>query len=305
MTEWIESKGPATIANLTCGFDIIGLALKDPWDRVYARKNDTGKINLLEIRGNTELSQDMEKNTAIIAVKEMVKKLGGGIGIDLILEKNLPLGSGLGSSAASAAAALKAVNQLLNKPFQDIELIPFALESEKSACGTAHGDNAAPAILGGLVVIRSYHPLDIYSIPVIPDWKIMIIHPQIKINTRDARKQIPREISLKEACQFAANFGGFIQATLTNNIQLLKKSMTDTIVEPLRAEKIPFYDQIKQIILKNKAVVCGVSGSGPSIYSIFTEEEFMYRAKKELIQAISNKIPIDIYQTKIYSEENK
>ena len=181
--------GPATVANVACAFDILGCALSAPGDEVIARVKNKSGVSISKITGDDgRLSKDPKKNTAGVAVLSLLRHLNNNTGIEIALKKNMPLGSGMGSSAASAVAAVFAVNKLLDDPLSKEELLPFAVEAERIACGSGHADNAAPSLLGGFILIRSYSPLDIVKIPCPKNLFCTVIHPDIEINTRDARR---------------------------------------------------------------------------------------------------------------------
>ncbi|QEC52263.1 homoserine kinase [Anseongella ginsenosidimutans] len=260
---------PATVANVACGFDILGFALEQPGDTVRAGLSEGKEVKILSISGDSgRLPLDAAKNTAGVAVRHFLDHLGEERGIEIHLEKALPLGSGLGSSAASAVAAVVAANVLLGEPLSREELIPFTLEAERAACGAAHADNAAPAMLGGFVLIRGYDPPDLVRIPAPEALCCAVVHPHIEIRTEDARKILRREIPLEDAIVQWGNIGGLIAGLMKGDYSLIGRSMKDVIIEPVRSLLIPGFEEAKQAAMDAGALGCSISGSGPSIFAL-------------------------------------
>jgi homoserine kinase len=269
MNKQIRVFAPATVANVACGFDVLGFALNEPGDEVILQANDSGEVTISKIFGDEgKLPLNANKNTAGVVVKQYLAHIGSKQGIDIQLQKRMPLGSGLGSSAASAVASLFAVNELLGAPLTREQLLPFAMEGERIACGAAHADNVAPALLGGFVLIRSYNPLDVVSIPFPMDLVATVIHPHIEIRTEDARSILKKSILLKDAIQQWGNIGGLIAGLIQGNHDLIKRSLQDVIIEPVRSLLIPSFDKVKHAALENGALGCSISGSGPSIFAL-------------------------------------
>lgn len=242
---------PATVANVACGFDVLGFALYEPGDEVILRKNHTGKIEIILITGDEgKLSRDATKNTAGVVVDSFLKHLGLRIGISIELHKKMPLGSGLGSSAASAVAALFAINELMGQPLTRMELLPFAVEAERVACGTAHADNVAPALLGGFTLVRSYDPLDVVKLPVPSELFATVVHPHIEIRTEDARSILRKSVPLKDAIAQWGNVGGLVAGLLMADYALISRSLHDQIVEPMRSLLIPNFAQVKKAAME-------------------------------------------------------
>ena len=265
----IKVFAPATVANVTCGYDILGFAVHEPGDEVLIKLTDSPGINIKEIRGDGGLlPKDAERNTVSVAIKAFIDHLDIQPGVDIYLHKKMPLGSGLGSSAASAVAGVFGLNALLDNPMKVSDLLPFAMQGEAMACGEAHADNVAPALLGGFVLIRSYSPLDIVKIDSPKDLYATIIHPQIEIATKDARSILKKSILLKDAVQQWGNVAGLVTGLIKEDYSLIGRSMEDVIVEPVRSMLIPGFDQVKAAALLAGALGCGISGSGPSIFSL-------------------------------------
>lgn len=264
----------ATVANVACGFDVLGFAVDAPGDLVTAKRSETPGVVIESIEGDGgKLSTDPIKNTASFPVIKMLEHLGSKQGISISLKKQMPLGSGLGSSAASSVAALVAVNELLGNPLSRKELLPFAMEGERLACGAAHADNVAPSLLGGFVLIRSYSPLDVISIPTPENLWCTVVHPHVEVRTEDARSILRRTIPLSAAIKQWGNVAGLIAGLFMKDLALLGRSLEDEIVEPLRAMLIPGFYEVKKAALENGALGSSISGSGPSVFALSETQE--------------------------------
>lgn len=267
----VTAFAPASVANVGCGFDVMGYAVEGTGDKVTVTLNpdaDTSEVQLKGAFGKYTPSA-RPKNTAGVAINAYLQALGrSDLKVDIILVKNMPLGSGMGSSASSSAAAVFAINELIGKPLSTMELIPFAMEGERIACGTAHADNVAPALLGGFTLIRSYNPLDIIPVQCPDDLYSAIIHPHIELNTSDARRVLKSEVSFQNAISQSANTAGFMVALIRGDYDLLKRSMSDLLAEPYRTQLIPGFDAVKIAAMDAGAVGCGISGSGPSVFAL-------------------------------------
>lgn len=262
---------PATVANVVCGFDVFGFAVDSPGDVVTVRWSDKPGVTITKITGDGGLLPlDSTKNTAGVAVNQLLTRLQIDRGIEMELQKNLPLGSGMGSSASSAVAALVAVNALTNETYTRQELVSFALESERVACGSAHADNIAPSLLGGFVLIRSYDPLDIISIPFPENLCCVLVHPDIELKTKDARQLLKSTVPLRDAVQQWGNTAGLVAGLMKQDEALIARSMTDLVAEPARALLIPGYDAVKLSAKAAGAIGVGISGSGPTMFALCT-----------------------------------
>ncbi len=286
----ITVSAPATVANVACGFDALGFAVDAPSDIVTINLISNSGIHIQPIEGLNGhlLSTNPDKNTAGVAIQAFLKEIDYTGGFEIILKKNLPLGSGMGSSAASAAAAVYALNTLFDNPFTSEQLIPFAMEAERIACGTAHADNVAPALLGGFVLIRSYDPLDIISIPYPETLYCTIVHPHIELRTEDSRKILRKEITLKNAITQWSNVAGLIAGLTTKNTALIGRSLEDVIIEPLRGELIPGFNDIKQAALNSGVLGCSISGSGPSVFALSVDKKTADIAANAMQKAFEN-----------------
>lgn len=272
---------PATIANLSCGFDVLGLCLDNVGDEMIIRKISEKGIKITKIVG-ANLPLETEKNVAGVAALAMISNLNLDFGFEIEIYKKIKAGSGIGSSAASSAGAVFGINELLGRPFSTKDLIPFAMEGEKLASGSAHADNVAPALLGGFVLVRSYNPLDIIKIKSPEELYATVIHPQIELKTSDARSVLKQNVTLKQAVIQCGNLGGLISGLYTNDYDLIGRSLNDEIVEPLRSVLIPKFDLVKQKAIENGALGGGISGSGPSIFALSKGKETAEKVAKAM-----------------------
>jgi homoserine kinase len=265
----IKAMAPATVANVSCGFDIFGFAVESPCDEVILTLRDEPGVVITSITGDGgRLPTDANRNTAGVAVQEYLKATGYNQGIAIELNKHLPLGSGMGSSAASSVAALVAVNHLMGNPLKRDELLPFAMEAERVACGSAHADNVAPSLLGGFVLIRSYEPLDVTRIPTPDDLYCTLIHPQLELKTEDSRNVLKASVPLRDAVRQWGNIAGLVVGLMKPDYGLIGRSLQDYIAEPLRSVLIPGFDRIKETAVQAGALGAGISGSGPTIFAL-------------------------------------
>ncbi|RRB02614.1 homoserine kinase [Larkinella rosea] len=269
----IKVFAPATVANVACGFDIFGFAVDSPGDEIIVRKSELPGVRIKAIIGDEgRLPKQAERNTAGIAIQTYLKHIESDQGLEVILHKKMPLGSGLGSSAASAVAGVFAINELLGRPLNQLDLLPFAMEGERLACGSAHADNVAPSLMGGFVVIRSYNPLDIITINTPAQLFATIVHPEIEVNTKDARYILKNEVSMKNTIIQMGNVAGLIAGLMKPDYDLIGRSMVDVIIEPIRAILIPEFSEVKQAALDAGALGCSISGSGPSMFALSRDQ---------------------------------
>ncbi len=272
----IKAFAPATVANVACGFDVLGFAIHGLGDYVTASLSEEPGLRITSISGDDgKLPKEIEKNTAGLAVLSLLKKAGrdGEMGIELEIEKKMPLGSGLGSSAASSAAAVFAVNELLENPFSRNDLLPFAVEGELAASGTAHADNVAAALIGGFILVKTHQPPDVISLNTPDKLHCTIIHPEIEIQTKNSRKILKKEVSLQKAVTQWGNLGSLIAGLYTNDYDLIGRSLHDEIIEPVRAVLIPGFSEMQQAALDHGALGCSISGSGPSLFALSTSQD--------------------------------
>ncbi len=262
---------PATVANMICGFDILGFAVDKPGDEVYMQRVEESGVRIRSIQGDDgRLPLDPDKNTVSACVKMLLSHLGleEEIGVEIDLIKHMPIGSGLGSSSASTVAGLFAINALLGNPLTKNELMPFCVEGERLACGHGHADNVAPALMGGITLIRGYEPLDIINLPVPEDLVAGIVFPQVDVPTRDARQLIKEKVSLKDAVNQWGNIAGLVAGLYRSDYELIGRSMHDVLIEPTRAILIPEFYEMKRIAMEAGMLSFGISGSGPSVVAI-------------------------------------
>jgi len=258
---------PATVANVSCGFDAMAFALETLGDEMLFRKNNSGKVTISKIEGAT-LPFDPTKNAAGEVARLMLENSNSSMGVDIEIYKKYKPGSGLGSSAASSAGAAFAMNLLLGEPYVKTEVVSFAMKGEEVACGSQIADNVAAAIYGGFVLIRSYEPLDIVSIPTPARLYATIVHPQIEVKTADARAVLPKDIPLKTGIKQWANVGGLISGLYSGDYELIGRSLVDEVAEPLRKQFIPHFNALKKATMDSGALGVGISGSGPSVFAL-------------------------------------
>jgi homoserine kinase len=296
---------PATIANLSCGFDVLGLCLDTAGDEMIIRKSATKGIHITKIVG-ADLPLETEKNVAGVAALAMLEVFKTDIGFEIEIYKHIKAGSGIGSSAASSAGAVFGINELLGRPFTRKELVLFAMQGEKLASGNAHADNVAPALLGGFTLVRSSNPLDIIKIESPSELYATVVHPQIELKTSDARSVLKQTVSLKSAITQWGNVGGLVAGLYTQDYELIGRSLHDEIVEPLRSVLIPGFDLIKKTAYENGALGSGISGSGPSIFALSkgaaTAEKI---AKAMSIVYDQMNLPYEIHVSKVNDEGMK
>ncbi len=267
---------PATVANMICGFDILGFAVHEPGDEVVMKRTNELGIRIKKITGDEgKLPLDPKKNTVSFSTWQMLCDLGleKEFGLEIELHKKMPIGSGLGSSSASTVAGIVALNELLGKPLTKEQLLPYCMQGEKLACGTAHADNVAPALFGGITLIQSYEPLAVRNLPVPQDLYVALVYPEVEVPTKDARKLIKDKVSLKKAIQQTSHVATLISSLYESDYEGIGNAMKDELIENSRSLLIPFFDQMKEIALRNGALSFGISGSGPSVMALTNQKE--------------------------------
>ena len=290
---------PATIANLSCGFDVLGLCLATAGDEMIVRTSSEKGVRITKIVG-ADLPLETEKNVAGVAALALLEAFETEMGFEIEIYKNIKAGSGIGSSAASSAGAVFGINELLGRPFSRKELVQFAMQGEKLASGNAHADNVAPCLLGGFTLVRSSNPLDIIKIDSPTELYATVVHPQIELKTSDARSVLKQTVSLKSAITQWGNVGGLVAGLYTQDYELIGRSLHDEIIEPVRSMLIPGFDTIKQTAYENGALGSGISGSGPSIFALSRGEN----TAKKIADAMSKvyeemNLPYEIHVSKI------
>jgi len=298
----IKIFSPATVANVACGYDVLGFCLDAVGDEMLIRKVDKKGIRITKIEG-FELPFKTELNVAGVSALAMYEKLQPDCGFEIEIYKNIKPGSGIGSSAASAVGSVFGMNALLGSPYNKTELTQFAMKGEALASKCEHADNLAPALFGGFTLVKSLSPLEIIKIPSPVNLYATIIHPQIEVKTADSRAILPKEVKLQEAIVQLANFGSLIHSLHTNNYQLMKRSLHDAIIEPHRSKLIPFYKEVKQAALNAGALGTNISGSGPSVFSLCKGIETATLVSDAIKKVyLSTGIKFDIYISKINIE---
>lgn len=282
---------PATIANVSCGFDVLGLALDNVGDEMVISKTKEKGITITKLEGQ-DLPLETHKNVAGVAGLALLGEADYDGGFEIEIYKNIKAGSGIGSSAASSTGAVWAMNHLLGNPFSTIDLVKFAMEGERLASGVAHADNVAPALFGGFTLVRSYTPLDVVKIHTPDQLFATVIHPQIEVKTSDSRKILKTTLSLEDGIKQWGNVGGLIAGLYTEDYELIGRSLEDYIVEPIRSILIPNFDKIKSGAIEAGALGCGISGSGPSVFALSKGEQNAQQVA-EAMRKVYNKIAID------------
>lgn len=260
---------PATVANVACGFDILGFALEKPGDEIIARFSDQPGLRIAAISGDGgKLPYNIKKNTAGFAAQKLLEHLGENRGIELEIHKKMPFGTGMGSSAASAVGGVVAVNELLGNPLTKHQLLPFAVLGEQIADGAYHADNVAPCLLGGITLIRSNEDLDVHSLPLPADLYVTVVFPNIEIMTKDARGVLKETVTLKQMIQQSGNLAGLIVGLMNSDYDLIGRSLQDVVIEPQRAHLIPHFYEVKKAAEEAGTLGCSISGAGPSIFAL-------------------------------------
>ena len=290
MNQEIKVFAPASVGNAAVGFDIMGFALEHPGDEVTVRFSDKPGLRITLISGaENKLPYDPVKNTAGFSALKLLEHLGEtGRGIEMELHKKMPIGSGLGSSAASAVAGVFAVNELLGRPLEKKDLLPFAMQGEFLASGGMHADNVAPCLLGGLLLIRDHETLDVHRLPVLPGMYATVIYPQVEVLTKDARSILSDAVPLKKFIQQNANLGAFIIGMYNSDLGLIGRALQDVVIEPQRAKLIPHFYEVKEAALKAGALGCSISGAGPSIFALSANRQNAEEVGEAMKRVFSN-----------------
>jgi homoserine kinase len=298
----IKLFSPATVANVACGFDVLGLCLDTIGDEMVVRKVDKKGVRITKIEG-FKLPFETELNVAGVSALAMYQELQLDCGFEIEIKKNIKPGSGIGSSAASAVGSVYGINALLGSPLNKTQLTQFAIKGEALASGSEHADNIAPALFGGFTLVKSVNPLEILQIPSPDNLYVTIIHPQIEIKTAISRAILPKNVPLKAAINQWANVGSFIHSLHTSDYPLMQRSLHDVIIEPHRSKLIPHYNEVKQQTLKVGALGTNISGSGPSIFSLCKGIENANKVRDVMRNIYSNTgIEFDVHVSKINTQ---
>ncbi|SRR5690554_1516291 len=300
MNSGIKVFAPATIANIAVGYDIIGLALEKPGDEIIARPSDKKGLTITHIYNDGgKLPLDPTKNTATVAGQAVLDAIGeSDMGIEIEIHKKMPIGSGLGSSAASAVAGAFAINEIAGRPFTKNELLPFAVTGEQSADKAFHADNVAPCLFGGIILVKNDESLLHRRLPTPKGLYITLVHPDIEILTKNAREVIKNTVPLQQHIDQSFNLAGFVYSLFTSDFELMRECLHDHIIEPQRSFMIPKFREVKEAVLKQNAIGCSISGAGPSIFALsenstdaeniaFAMEEVFHNAKIDASTLIS------------------
>lgn len=282
MGKKIKVFAPASVSNVGCGFDILGFSIDGHGDEITLEQRTDDKLVIKHIEGAVDIPLNPEINTASVAVRSLLKANGLNVGFDISIKKNITPGSGLGSSASSSVGAVFAANELLNLAIKKEDLLIHTMEGERAATGKVHADNVAPSMLGGFTVVRGYDPLDIFQLPFPEELRVVVIYPQIQIKTSEARKILPAEIPLENAVAQWGNVAGLIAGLTMKDLSLIKRSLKDEIVEPVRKKLIPHYDQIKDACLDSGALGFNISGSGPAMFALMDDETLATQLVKKM-----------------------
>ena len=296
--ESVKIHSPATVANLVCGFDILGMALNEPYDIMKLKLLDEPEV-IIHNKDDFNLPVEAEKNVAGVVLLSVMERIENSCGFEIEIEKHIKPGSGIGSSAASAAGAAVAANHLLGNIFSNDELVQFAMNGEKLASGVKHADNISPCISGGISLVRSIYPLDIIPIHS-PDLHITVVHPQIEVRTSDARQILRKQVLLKDAIKQWGNIAGLVTGFLKNDYELIGRSLEDVIIEPVRSILIPGFNEVKTKCKEAGALGGGISGSGPSVFML-SKDKPTAKAVEEVMNEVYDRIgiPFNIYVTTI------
>ena len=293
---------PATIANISCGFDVLGVALDSVGDVMVVRRVDKPGLRITKLEGQ-ELPTKTLKNVAGVAGLAFLEASNYSGGFEIEIYKKIKAGSGIGSSAASSTGAVWAMNELLDRPFSTLDLVKFAMEGERLASGVAHADNVAPALFGGFTLVRSYDPLDVVPIPSPTELYATVIHPQIEVKTSDSRKILKTKITLADGIKQWGNVGGLVAGLFTSDYGLIGRSLEDHIVEPIRSILIPEFERVKSKSIEAGALGCGISGSGPSIFALSRGEKIAQKVGQTMKTIYQNiGIDYDIHVSKVNTE---
>ena len=292
---------PASIANLGCGFDIMGIALDEVGDILEMVATEGDGITVTN-KTNVPLPEDIEENIITPVIRKFFEMTGFSGHIDVTVCQKIYPGSGIGSSAASSAAAAYGMNELFDCPLSDEEMVICAMEGENLASGGYHADNAAPALLGGIILIRGYEPLDMIQVPIPGNFYCAVVHPEIVVSTKEARSILPKAVPMHDAISQWGNVGGLIAGLYSGNIGLVGRAMKDSVAEPYRKQFIPGFDELREKVLKTGSMAMNISGSGPSVFSLSSDLETARKVGAAMREHFSEReIRSDIYVAKVAS----
>lgn len=292
---------PATVSNVACGFDVLGFPLESVGDEMVVRKTIKKGLVITKIEG-FELPFEISKNVASVSAQALIDSIEPDFGFEIEIYKKIKPGSGIGSSGASATSSVYAINELLGRPFNKLELTNFAMKGEFIASNSEHADNIAPAIFGGFNLVKSLHPLQVLQLPTPKNLYVVIIHPQIEIKTSESRGALPKMVSLSDATKQLSELGGLVHALHTSDYELMKNSLKDHLIEKHRSKLIPYFDELQSKSIAAGAIGCSISGSGPSVFAL-TRGKDMAISVESIFKSVYSKSNIDFatYVSKISS----
>ena len=303
--EVVKVFSPASIANLNCGFDVLGVSLEGIGDENILRKVPQKGITITKING-ADLPLETYKNVAGVAGMAMLNDLNLSFGFEIEINKGISIGSGIGGSAASAAAIVFGINQFLDTPLTPQELTFYGMKGEALASGSEHADNVAPSIYGGFTLITSYTPLHIVSLPAPENLFITIIRPNIEIKTKESRAVLPLNVPLNDAITQSGNLAGFISSLYTSDYELMARSLKDVLVEPHRKDQLPLFDKARTVALKGGAMAYGIGGSGPAMFAMCKGKQLAEQVELNLKTLYKNSgIQIDSFVSKVSNVGSK
>jgi len=282
---------PATVANVAVGFDLLGFPICSLGDEVTVKRVSQPGVRLESIvtMDGSDIPLRPEVNTATVPLLRMIEELNLPFGFQVSIKKGIPLGSGLGGSAASAVAAVKAASAVLDRPLNESQLIDFALEGEAVASGARHGDNVVPCFLGGMRLVRSVgifgEGIDTCSIPVPKEVICVVVHPHLKINTKEARGILKEEVKLKDHVRQSSNLGGLIVGCFREDYRLIRESLSDVLIEPQRARLIPGFFEAKKAALSLGVLGFSISGSGPTVFAWVRSDDAAKKVSAAVVES--------------------
>jgi homoserine kinase len=301
---------PATVSNVAVGFDVLGFAVEAAGDEVTLTLTEGETVRVVEVSDATgtlapgAISLDPAQNTATVGLIKLLEDLRPGFGFDVSVRKGIALGSGMGGSAASAVAALVAANSLLAEPLPKESLLAYALAAERVACGASHPDNAAPSLFGGLTLVVSADPVRCVRLPVPGRLLAVLVHPHVRVDTRDSRAVLRPTVPLADHVRQSARLAGLVVSCFTDDLELLRICLDDAVIEPQRAALIPGFARVKAAALGAGALGASISGSGPSVFALVDSEGTAGRVREAMVRAfkLSDVSEVDSWVSPISEE---
>ena len=294
---------PASVANVAIGFDILGFSVDALGDTVTVTRSEQPGVRVLAVRGIAgELPLEPEKNTAGRALLAMHEALGLTFGMEMEIDKGIPLSSGLGGSAASAVAAVVAANALLPTPLSKLELLKFAMQGEAVASGSLHADNISPSLFGGLVLTVGIENPRIKQIPVPRGIRAVIVHPHMFVSTKQARAILSRTVNMSDFVWQTANLAGFISGCYTDDLDLIRASFQDVVIEPQRQLLIPGFLRIRDAAMAAGAIGCSISGAGPTMFALCLDADAVAVREVMVSEFARENLQVDDWIVAVQSE---